>query len=145
LVEKYAVLVGGASTHRMDLSQMVMLKDNHVWASGNITAAVRKARVIAGFSQKIEVEARSFEEAVEAAAAGADIVMLDNMTPDRLKIEARRLKLQFPRVVIEASGGIREESILAYLSPDVDVVSVGALTQGYGALDFSLKVDRAKL
>ena len=109
---------------------------------GNITAAVRKAQVIAGFSQKIEVEARTFEEAVEAAQSGADIVMLDNMTPNQLKAEARKLKKQFPRVIVEASGGITESTIADYISPDVDVVSIGALTQGYATLDFSLKIDK---
>jgi len=142
LVEKYAVLVGGASTHRIDLSQMTMLKDNHVWSVGSITKAVKQAKVIAGFSSKIEVEARSFEEACEAADAGADVVMLDNMTPAQIKTESARLKAKYPYIVIEASGGINEDSITEYLCPTVDVVSVGKLTQGYACLDFSLKVDR---
>jgi nicotinate-nucleotide pyrophosphorylase (carboxylating) len=91
LVEKYALLVGGCSTHRMDLSHMVMLKDNHVWAAGSITAAVGKARAACGFSSKIEVEARTLAEAEEAAAAGADVVMLDNFTPEGLTTEAPAL------------------------------------------------------
>ena len=73
IVEKYGLLVGGAATHRLDLSQMVMLKDNHIWSAGNITGAVRLARKAAGFSQKIEVECQSLEEAMEAAGAGADV------------------------------------------------------------------------
>ncbi|KAJ8364866.1 hypothetical protein SKAU_G00136970 [Synaphobranchus kaupii] len=81
LAEKYAMLVGGISMHRYDLSGMVMLKDNHVWASGSITQAVRDARSVCGFSSKIEVECRNDEEAIEAARAGADIIMLDNYTP----------------------------------------------------------------
>jgi len=146
LVEKYAVLVGGASTHRMDLSQMCMLKDNHVWSVGSITAAVRRAQTIAGFSQKIEVEARDLAEALEAADAGADIVMLDNMTGEQLKKSAAALKTRFPHVIIEASGGITEATIVNYLSPAVDVISLGMLTHGYEPLDFSLKIDRdAKL
>ena len=72
-VEKYGLLVGGAATHRLDLSQMVMLKDNHIWATGSITNAVLKAKISAGFSQKIEVECQSLEEAIEAASAGADV------------------------------------------------------------------------
>merc|ERR1712070_181277 len=85
IAEKYGLLVGGAATHRLDLSQMVMLKDNHIWASGSITQAVKDARVAAGFSQKIEVECQSLQEAIEAAQAGADIVMLDNFKPEDLK------------------------------------------------------------
>jgi len=142
LVEKYAVLVGGASTHRMDLSQMTMLKDNHVWSVGSIRAAVAKARRATGFSSKIEVEARTFEEAEEAAEAGAEVVMLDNMAPAQLKAESARLKARFPHLLIEASGGITDATLLDYLAPCVDVVSVGKLTQGYACLDFSLKVVR---
>eukprot|EP00656_Telonema_subtile_P033371 TRINITY_DN3696_c0_g1_i1.p1 TRINITY_DN3696_c0_g1~~TRINITY_DN3696_c0_g1_i1.p1 ORF type:complete len:295 (-),score=73.80 TRINITY_DN3696_c0_g1_i1:254-1138(-) len=140
LVEKYAALVGGASTHRMDLSHMVMLKDNHIWSCGSITGAVQKARSACGFSSKIEVECSSFEDAVEAADAGAEITMLDNFEPEALKEVARRLKERFPKLTIEASGGITEETAAAYFSPDVDVLSQGALTQGYACLDFSLKV-----
>lgn len=73
MVEKYGLLVGGAATHRLDLSQMVMLKDNHIWSTGSISRAVRLARAAAGFSQKIEVECQSIDEAIEAAAAGADV------------------------------------------------------------------------
>ncbi len=142
LVEKYALLVGGAATHRHDLSQMVMLKDNHVWSTGSITRAVAKARGAGGFSTKIEVEARSFEEATEAAQAGADIVMLDNFSPEALKATAAKLKEAFPHVTIEASGGITNETMAQYFSPHVDVISQGSLTQGYPALDFSLKVER---
>jgi nicotinate-nucleotide pyrophosphorylase (carboxylating) len=139
LVEKYATLVGGASTHRMDLSHMVMLKDNHIWSCGGITHAVEKARRACGFSSKIEVECSSFEDAVEAAEAGAEIAMLDNFEPDDLKATAKRLKTRFPHLIIEASGGITESTAAAYFSPDVDVLS-RSLTQGYPCLDFSLKI-----
>lgn len=186
LVEKYALLVGGASTHRMDLSHMVMLKgelagqrrqhvcrrggkqasacsarglvgsflamtrtlilhpsctDNHVWASGSITAAVQRARQLCGFSSKIEVEARGLAEAKEAAAAGADIVMLDNYsTAEALAGDARALKELYPHIIVEASGGITKESLPRYCVPGVDVVSLGALTHGYHVADFSLKI-----
>ncbi|KAG7398924.1 hypothetical protein PHYBOEH_010142 [Phytophthora boehmeriae] len=143
LVEKYALLVAGASTHRHDLSQMVMLKDNHVWAAGSITKAVHKAKQAAGFSMKIEVECRRLEEAQEAAIAGADIVMLDNFEPEQLKATAAELKSQFPHVLIEASGGITPETLGQYVSPHVDIVSQGKLTQGYPCLDFSLKIQKA--
>jgi nicotinate-nucleotide pyrophosphorylase (carboxylating) len=140
LVEKYGLLVGGAATHRLDLSQMVMLKDNHIWATGSITQAVAKARLAAGFSQKIEVECQSLNEAVEAASAGADIVMLDNFAPAALKRDAAALKSRFPHVLIEASGGITADTMKEYLSEHVDIVSQGSLTQGYACVDFSLKI-----
>ena len=140
LVEKYGLLVGGAATHRLDLSQMVMLKDNHVQSAGSIRSAVKLARQAAGFSQKIEVECQSLEEAVEAAKAGADICMLDNFEPKQLKADAAKLKQQFPHVLIEASGGITTETMPDYLSKHVDIVSQGKLTQGYPCVDYSLKV-----
>ncbi len=140
IVEKYGLLVGGAATHRLDLSQMIMLKDNHIWSSGSITNAVKLARKAAGFSQKIEVECQSLEEAVEAASAGADIVMLDNFEPDQLKKDAETFKKQFPNVLVEASGGITTETMPDFLCEHVDIVSQGKLTQGYPCVDFSLKI-----
>jgi nicotinate-nucleotide pyrophosphorylase (carboxylating) len=140
IVEKYGLLVGGAATHRLDLSQMVMLKDNHIWSAGSITQAVTLARKAAGFSQKIEVECQSLQEAIQAATAGADIVMLDNFTPQQLQQDAKTLKQQFPHLIIEASGGITTETMPDYLSEHVDVVSQGKLTQGYPCVDYSLKI-----
>ena len=142
IVEKYGLLVGGVATHRLDLSQMVMLKDNHIWSAGSITKAVKLARQAAGFSQKIEVECQSKEEAVEAAKAGADIVMLDNFAPNKLKEDAKSLKEEFPHLLIEASGGITVQTMRDYLSEHVDILSQGKLTQGYSCLDFSLKIVR---
>lgn len=139
-VEKYALVVGGAATHRQDLSQMVMLKDNHIWSAGGITAAVQKARSAAGFSMKIEVECQSVAEANEAAAAGADIVMLDNFNPETFIKAAAEVKSGFPHVLIEASGGITQETMHLYMCPHVDIISRGSLTQGYSCLDFSLKI-----
>eukprot|EP00501_MAST-03F_sp_TOSAG23-6_P002464 GSMAST32.ASY1.ANO1.2574.1 assembled CDS len=123
----YAVLVGGGSTHRMDLSQMIMLKDNHIWSKGSITKTVNEAKTVGGFSTKIEVE---------SCDAGADIIMLDNFLPDSSK---------FPNVIIECSGGIRSDSICSFAAPHVDVLSMGALTQGYSSLDLSLKIQHTKL
>lgn len=140
VVEKYGLLVGGAATHRLDLSQMVMLKDNHIWSCGSIRNAVTLARKAAGFSQKIEVECQTLEEAIEAAEAGADIVMLDNFEPERLKKDAEIFKSKFPHVLVEASGGITTESMPDYLCPHVDILSQGKLTQGYACVDFSLKI-----
>lgn len=142
LVEKYALLVGGCGTHRMDLSHMVMLKDNHVWATGSIRGAVGAARAACGFASKIEVECRSLEEAREACGAGCDVCMLDNFTPAQLEEQAPLLKKEFPHVVLEVSGGLTPDNAGPYMLPCVDVVSMGCLTQGYGVVDFSLKVDR---
>jgi len=142
LVEKYAMLVGAVSTHRQDLSGMVMLKDNHVWASGSITQAVRAARSVCGFSSKIEVECRSTEEGREAAGAGADVVMLDNFRPQELHEAARTLKREFPALLVEASGGVTPENLASFLSPHVDIISLGCITQGCPVVDFSLKVQR---
>ncbi|KAM3570565.1 hypothetical protein VYU27_007375 [Nannochloropsis oceanica] len=144
LVEKYALLVGGAATHRHDLSQMVMLKDNHVWSTGSITKAVKSARSVGGFSIKIEVECQSLPQALEAGTAGADIIMLDNFVPAQLKETAAEVKKAFPHVTIEASGGITSETLHLFFSPHVDVISRGNLTQGYPALDFSLKVQQTQ-
>ncbi|RKP12992.1 Quinolinate phosphoribosyl transferase [Piptocephalis cylindrospora] len=147
LVEKYGMLVGGCDGHRMDLSSMVMLKDNHIWSHGSITEAVRAAREVAGFSVKVEVEARSEEEAQEAAEAGADVVMLDNYTGKGFQAASAKLKALWANsplahVLIEASGGITEATLSEYLSPDVDVVSLGSLSQSVPHVDFSLKIRR---
>jgi nicotinate-nucleotide pyrophosphorylase (carboxylating) len=119
---------------------MVMLKDNHIWACGSIEKAVTLARQASGFSQKIEVECQSLEEALEAAKAGADIVMLDNFGSEKLKKDAETFKQQYPHVLVEASGGITTETMPDYLCPHVDVVSQGKLTQGYPCVDFSFKI-----
>lgn len=142
LVEKYALLVGGASTHRYDLSSMVMLKDNHIWIMGGIEEAVKKARRVAGFSLKIEVECRSVVEAREAAVSGADVIMLDNFSTEALKEAVPVIKKDFPHIVLEASGGVRLENIKAYCIQGLDVVSLSTTTQGHGAIDFSFKIQK---
>ena len=140
LVEKYSLLVGGLSTHRHDLSQMVMLKDNHIWSAGSVSAAVKKARKAAGFSIKIEVECRTLSEATEAAESGAEIVMLDNFDPPALAQASQTLKEKFPSLTVEASGGIRKGTLPQFCLPSVDVVSLSTTTQGYSAVNFSLKL-----
>ena len=144
VVEKYGALVGGADTHRMSLSSMVMIKDNHIWASGGIPQAVAKARQAAGFSVKIEVEVRDLDEALAAAKAGADVIMLDNFTPGTLHPAAEKLKEAYPAVIVEASGGIRVDTIASYAGPHIDVISVGNITHGYSVVDFSLKIQKDK-
>ncbi|KAF9918745.1 hypothetical protein BX616_006119 [Lobosporangium transversale] len=146
LVEKYGMLVGGADTHRMDLSSMIMLKDNHVWSTGSITAAVEKAKAVGGFSLKIEVECRSEEEADEAIAAGADVVMLDNFEGDALKVAAGNIKQRWAakgrQVLVECSGGVTEQTIENYFCDSIDIISLGSMTQGVSFVDFSLKVQK---
>jgi nicotinate-nucleotide pyrophosphorylase (carboxylating) len=108
---------------------------------GSIAAAVAKPWGVSGFSQKIEVECRSLDKALEAAGAGADVVMLDNFVPERMRVGevAGALKRRYPHVTVEASGGITMETITGYFSEYVDVIIQGKLTKGYDCLDFSLK------
>ncbi|CAL1544585.1 unnamed protein product [Lymnaea stagnalis] len=143
LVEKYALLVGGVSTHRHDLSSMIMLKDNHIWTAGSISQAVKDARIVGGFSLKIEVECRSLQEATEAAKAGAEIIMLDNFSPESAEKASRELKSTFPNIIVEVSGGITEETLTDFCTSNVDVISLSQLTQGYSTIDFSLKINKA--
>ncbi|KAI9008780.1 Quinolinate phosphoribosyl transferase [Phycomyces nitens] len=147
LVEKYGVLVGGLDTHRMDLSSMVMLKDNHIWSSGSITKAVKQARSVCGFALKIEVECQSEEEADEAIAAGADIVMLDNFSGAGLQSAAKSIKERWAEkgvkhFLIESSGGITYETCASYFCKDIDVLSMSTITQGVPHVDFSLKISK---
>ncbi|KAF2679093.1 nicotinate-nucleotide diphosphorylase [Lentithecium fluviatile CBS 122367] len=134
LVEKYGMLVGGVDAHRVDLSAMTMLKDNHIVAAGSITNAVRAAKSAGGFAIKVEVECQSFEEADEAIAAGADIVMLDNFTSDGVKAAAAQLKDKWGRgtgdrkqFLVEVSGGLTEENVEPYVCADVDIISTDRL------------------
>jgi nicotinate-nucleotide pyrophosphorylase (carboxylating) len=123
LVQKYGMLVGGMDTHRMDLSSMVMAKDNHIAAAGGITGAVSAARAIAGFSLKIDVECGTYEQAVEAARAGADIVMLDNFSPTDFIETARRVRADFPSIIIEGSGGLNEDTVASYFCDEANILS----------------------
>ncbi|XP_063791554.1 nicotinate-nucleotide pyrophosphorylase [carboxylating] [Pseudophryne corroboree] len=140
LPEKYGLLVGGAGSHRYGMGDLVMLKDNHVWAMGGVQEALHGVRSLAGHTLKVEVECRSTEEALEAAAAGADIIMLDNFTAEALHQAALSVKAAYPGIVVEASGGVSAHNLLQYLGPNVDMVSMGCLTQGPPSVDFSLKL-----
>lgn len=145
LVEKYGMLVGGADMHRMDLSSMIMLKDNHVWSRGSITDAVRSARAVGGFALKIEVEVQSEAEADEAIEAGADIIMLDNFTGDGVRVAARSLRERWQgkhHFLLEVSGGLKEDNVTAYVCNDIDIISTSYIHQGTGYVDFSLKVNQ---
>lgn len=145
LVEKYGMLVGGADAHRMDLSSMIMLKDNHVWSRGSITDAVKAARSVGGFALKIEVEVQNEAEADEAIEAGADIVMLDNFTGAGVKVAARSLRERWQgkkSFLLEVSGGLKEDNVAPYVCNDIDIISTSSIHQGTGYVDFSLKIDQ---
>ncbi len=136
IFEKYAVRVGGGANHRYNLSDGILLKDNHIAAAGSVREAVRRARAYAPFVHKIEVEAETLEMVDEAVAAGADIIMLDNMAPDTMREAVRRIA---GRAETECSGNVTRERIAELASVGVDYISCGALTHSAPILDLSLK------
>lgn len=136
IFEKYAVKVGGGSNHRYNLSDGVMLKDNHIGAAGSITKAVRMAREYVSFVHKIEVEVENLDMVREAVEAGADIIMLDNMVPEQMKEAVRIID---GRAKTECSGNVTKENIKNILDVGVDYVSSGALTHSAPIMDISLK------
>ncbi len=138
-MQKYAVTCGGGKNHRLNLSDCAMLKDNHIDAAGGISAAVAAVRQKVGHTVKIEVETRNLTEVAEAVEAGADIIMLDNMTCDEMR---RAVELIAGRALTEASGGITEETLRAVAQTGVDIISVGALTHSVRAFDISLKLQK---
>ena len=135
-LEKLAVRVGGGTNHRFNLSDGVLIKDNHIVAAGGITAAITAARASVPHTLKIEVEVENFEELDEALAAGADIIMLDNMTPEMMK---EAVKLIDGRAKTECSGNVTKENIEKLTGLGVDYISSGALTHSAPILDISLK------
>ncbi|RWS11609.1 Nicotinate-nucleotide pyrophosphorylase-like protein [Dinothrombium tinctorium] len=141
MVEKYGLLVGGASSHRYDLSNMIMVKDNHInLCGGSVKKAVSRVKEVAGFVNKIEVECRSHKEVVEAASAEVDIIMLDNFSPKDAKASSLWLKQHEPQILIEASGNINEDNVINYALPSIDIISMSCLVQGYKTVDFSMKI-----
>ena len=145
--EKRAVALGGGDPHRFALDDMVLIKDNHAALAGGVASAVKRAQAARGgalsFTKKIEVEASTVEEALEAARLGADIIMLDNFPLPALRRAYQALKERHPKVLVEVSGNISQEN-LAKVAPFADIVSVGALTHSAPACDFSLKVQPIK-
>ncbi|RFU30623.1 hypothetical protein B7463_g5725, partial [Scytalidium lignicola] len=144
MVEKYGMLVGGVDGHRHDLSSMIMLKDNHIWARGSITDAVKAAKSVGGFALKVEVEVDSEKDADEAITAGADIIMLDNFDGAGLKVAARSLKQRWAgkrEFLLECSGGLTTENVESYINNDIDILSTSSIHQGVPHIDFSLKID----
>ena len=136
IFEKYAVRVGGGSNHRYNLSDGVLLKDNHIGAAGSITNAVRMAKEYAPFVRKIEVEVETLDQVKEAVEAGADIIMLDNMTPDQMRAA---IDLIDGRAETECSGNVTKENIESLISLGVDYISSGALTHSSPIMDISMK------
>lgn len=134
--EKYAVRIGGGGNHRYNLSDGVLLKDNHIGAAGSVTEAVRQARSYAPFVRKIEVEVETMEMVQEAVDAKADIIMLDNMTINQIKEAIAYID---GRAMIELSGNINMTNIHEYCGLGADIISSGALTHSATVLDFSLK------
>lgn len=136
IFEKYAVRVGGGSNHRYNLSDGVLLKDNHIGAAGSITNAVRMSKEYAPFVRKIEVEVETLDQVKEAVEAGADIIMLDNMTTDQMRAA---IDLIDGRAETECSGNVTKENIERLISLGVDYISSGALTHSSPIMDISMK------
>ena len=135
-LEKYAVRMGGGTNHRIGLSDMVLIKDNHLAFVGSITEAVRRARAGAPTGVKVEVEVCGLDGLREAIACGADIIMLDNMSQETMR---KAVETAAGRVPLEASGNIRLENVRRVAETGVDYISVGALTHSYKSLDISLE------
>jgi nicotinate-nucleotide pyrophosphorylase (carboxylating) len=140
--DKKAVILGGGDPHRLHLDDMVLIKDNHIAVAGDIGSAVKKAKTKTSFTKKVEVEVAKTSDAIVAAKAGADIVMLDNFTPKQVEQTVSALKRAGLRdkIILEASGGITEETLMDYASVGIDVLSLGELTHSVKAFDVSLEI-----
>lgn len=136
-LQKYAVTFGGGKNHRFNLSDAAMLKDNHVDAGGGITNAVTKLRTKLGHMAKVELEVRTLDELREALSVDVDVIMLDNMDNDTMR---EAVKIADGKALLEASGGITEETIRGVAETGVDIISIGALTHSVKAFDISLKI-----
>ncbi len=144
--DKRAVMLGGGDTHRLHLDDLIIVKDNHLMVVGDVGEAVKSVRETVSFSKKIEIEVSTEGEALEAAKAGADIVMLDNFSPQQIKNTMVLLDREGLRskVLIEASGGINEQNVLEFAATGVDILSLGEITDSVKALDMSLEVVKVR-
>jgi nicotinate-nucleotide pyrophosphorylase (carboxylating) len=142
--DKKAVLIGGGDTHRLHLDDMILIKDNHIAVAGGIEKALGKARRGASFSKKIEVEVTNEEDALKAAKTGAEIIMLDNFSPNQARKACALLRKaeRQSQILIEASGGINAENFMKYALTGVDIVSLGQITQSPKALDMCLEITK---
>ncbi|MBT0159679.1 carboxylating nicotinate-nucleotide diphosphorylase [Candidatus Bathyarchaeota archaeon A05DMB-2] len=140
--DKKAVLIGGGDPHRLHLDDMVLIKDNHLAVAGSVESAVKTAKQNASFTKKVEVEVTKAADALKAAKAGADVIMLDNFSPQQIEetVESLRKAGFFGKVLLEASGEITEENFLEYAETQVDIISLGELTHSAKALDMSLEI-----
>jgi nicotinate-nucleotide pyrophosphorylase (carboxylating) len=139
--DKKAVVLGGGDPHRLHLDDMILIKDNHLAIVGSAEEAVMKAKANASFTKKIEVEVTNIEDALKAAKAGADIIMLDNFSPKQVKDTIKILRnAGFTKLILEASGGITSKNLLKYAAAQVDIISIGELTHSVKALDISLEI-----
>ena len=136
-LEKYAVRCGGCANHRSSLGEHILIKDNHLAAAGSVGRAVALARAAAPHTAKIEVEAKTLAEVRAAVRAGAEVILLDNMTPAQIRIAVAVIA---GAATVEVSGGVRFETLADYALPGVDVISIGALTNSAPAADLSLTV-----
>ncbi|HLP26902.1 MAG TPA: carboxylating nicotinate-nucleotide diphosphorylase, partial [Acidobacteriota bacterium] len=136
-LEKFAVRTGGCFNHRSSLGEHVLIKDNHIAAAGSLTRAVELCRAAAPHGAKIEVEAKTLAEVKEALRVRAEIVLLDNMTPEQVRVAVKEIA---GRAVVETSGGVKFDTLRDYARPGVDVISIGALTHSAIAADLSLDV-----
>ena len=140
LLEKYAVTIGGGKNHRLGLDDGVLIKDNHIALAGGVAEAVAAAKARAGHLHKIEVEITNWAQLREAIEAGADIVMLDNQTPEEAAKLVQMSRNLNPNVLIEASGGMDLDRVRSYAEAGVDLISVGRLTHSAKAVDISFKI-----
>lgn len=138
LLEKFAVRCGGGHNHRYALDDLILIKDNHIAICGGIAQAIKRAREYSSHAMKIEIECDNLKQVDEAIAARADIILLDNMTPDELKIAVEKIN---GRAISEASGGVNLETVRAIAQSGVDLISVGALTHSFRSLDIGLDVE----
>jgi nicotinate-nucleotide pyrophosphorylase (carboxylating) len=144
--EKRAVELGGGDTHRLRLDDMILIKDNHLEVVGSVDTAVKTAKLHASFTKKIEIEVTKPSDAVKAAQAGADIILLDNMPPEIVQetVGLLRKKKLRDKVLLEVSGGINIENIGEYLRTGIDIVSVGRITSSAHSIDMSFELEPRK-
>jgi nicotinate-nucleotide pyrophosphorylase (carboxylating) len=142
--DKKAVLIGGGDPHRLHLDDMILVKDNHIAIAGSVERAVKKAKESASFNKRVEIEVTSVTDALKAAEAGVDIIMLDNFSPKQIRETVAALKKAgfFRKVLLEVSGGITAENLLEFVSTQINVISLGELTHSAKALDISLEITK---
>jgi nicotinate-nucleotide pyrophosphorylase (carboxylating) len=140
VLDKYAVRCGNGFNHRLDLSDGVLIKNNHIALGGGIASVLEKAHRNRRGEQPIEIEVRNIQELEQALNSGAEAILLDNMTPETVRLAVERVQSHSRRVPLECSGGIKLENVRAYAETGVDYISVGALTHSAAAVDMSMRI-----